>query len=83
VGPPSTCCARSLPCCVAAGRWVEDASWTASMNEGWEPAKARAVMDGLIDTFGADRSAHLHTLHTNFLQFIHTDVHDCHMYSYC
>jgi hypothetical protein len=53
------------------------------MDEGWEPAKARAVMDGLIDSFGADRSAHVHTPYTNFLQFTHTYVHDCHMYPYC
>lgn len=38
-----------------AGGWVEDTKWTAQMNDGWDPAQAQAVMDGLQTTFGTSK----------------------------
>lgn len=37
------------------GGWVEDRQWTAAMSEGWDPPSAKAVMDGLISTFGESK----------------------------
>lgn len=40
---------------VASGSWDEDHNWTAQMNEGWDAAKAKAVVDDLIATFGPQK----------------------------
>jgi hypothetical protein len=37
------------------GGWNEDLKWTEQMNEGWDAAKAKAVVDELIATFGPQK----------------------------
>jgi hypothetical protein len=41
-----------LPCPRPAAGWQEDALWTAAMAKGWDAARMRSIVDGLLAAVG-------------------------------
>lgn len=63
------------------GGWNEDLKWTEQMNEGWDAAKAKAVVDELIATFGPQNveyrsrvELHEHKLTVLYRKALHDQV---------